>query len=295
MNAHPRRSERDEARAASLVMSVSFLLLGGFLAGCDWVEQKLIFPGAASLGQPYAQIPPGPDYQLIRLRLKEGTRIIAQFGGALGPAGGPLGAADRAPTVLFFYGNGAYAAGMAAEFWNFRHLGLNAMIVDYPGYGMSEGQPSEERFYQAADAAYDYLLSQSSIDHRRIVAAGWSMGAAVALDLARRRPVAALVVVDAFTTLPETAHSLAPCMPTSILIRSRFDNLGKIPQVACPILIVHGDRDEIVPPAMSGRLAAAARSKVRAYTVAGAGHNDTFEIGGEPLWHELGDFLATVK
>jgi fermentation-respiration switch protein FrsA (DUF1100 family) len=282
-------------RAAAIVLvSASSLLLGGFLGGCGSLEEKLIFPGAASQGQPYAQIAPGGDYRLIPLRLSDGTRIVAQFGGALDRQGKPA-AATGAPTVIFFYGNGAFAAGMAGEFSNFRRLGLNALVVEYPGYGMSEGQPGEQRFYQAADAAYAYLQSQPDIDHRRIVAAGWSLGAAVAIDLASRFPVSALVVVDAFTTLPETAQAAAPWLPTSLIIRSRFDNLGKISRVACPILIVHGDRDEVVPPAMSGRLAAAARSRVTAYTVAGAGHNDTFAVGGDPLWREIGDFLATSK
>jgi fermentation-respiration switch protein FrsA (DUF1100 family) len=281
--------------AAILVVSASSLFLGALLGGCDSLEAKLIFPGAASQGQAYAQIAPGSDYRLIPLRLADGTKIVAQFGAALDRGGRPSGATRGAPTVIFFYGNGAYAAGMAGEFWNFRRLGLNTLLVEYPGYGMSEGKPGEERFYQAADAAYAYLQGQPDIDPRRIVAAGWSMGAAVAIDLASRFPVSALIAVDAFTTLPETAHVHAPWMPTSLIIRSRFDNLGKIPRVACPILIVHGDRDEIVPPAMSGRLAAAARSPVTAYTVAGAGHNDTFGVGGDPLWQEIGAFLATGK
>ncbi len=281
--------------AAIFVVSASFLLLGGLLGGCDSLEARLIFPGAASQGRAYAQIATGADYRLVPLRLKEGTKIVAQFGAALDRQGKPLGASQGVPTVIFFYGNGAYAAGMAAEFTNFRRLGLNVLLVEYPGYGMSEGKPSEQRFYQAADAAYAYLQSQPDIDRGRIVAAGWSMGAAVAIDLASRSPVSALIAIDAFTTLPETAHAAAPWLPTSLIIRSRFDNLAKIPTVACPILIVHGDRDEIVPPAMSGRLAAAARSRVTAYTVAGAGHNDTFEVGGEPLWRQIGDFLGTAQ
>ncbi|HTU00363.1 MAG TPA: hypothetical protein VMG58_01055, partial [Candidatus Sulfotelmatobacter sp.] len=79
------------------------------------------------------------------------------------------------------------------------------------------------------------------------------------------------------------------------IIRSRFDSIGKIAAIACPIMIVHGTRDEIVPQAMAGKLAAAARSRVTSYPVAGGGHNDVFAVGGEPLWKALGSFVFEAR
>jgi len=277
--------------ALTLLVTPSLLCLGGVLGGCSSLEEKLVFPGAASQGQAYATLPPSGDYELIALRTKDGTGIVAQFGGALDPGGRPAADAARAPTVIFFYGNGAFAAQLAPEFYNLRRLGANVLIPEYPGYGMSGGKPSERGFYAAADAAYDYLQARPGIDRERIVAAGWSLGSAVAVDLASRRKVAALFTVSAFTTVIDVAHALQPWMPVSLILRSRFDNISKIPAITCPILIIHGERDELVPPYMAGRLAAAARSKVTSYTVVGGGHNDVFSVGGEALWNTVKGFL----
>jgi len=284
-------------RRAALIaaMSASLLCLGGILGGCRSLEEKLIFPGAASQGQPYAAIPPSKDYELIPLVTSDGTRIVAQFGGALDSLGQPAADAGRAPTVIFFYGNGAFAAQMGLEFWNLRRLGVNVLIPEYPGYGMSGGKPSERGFYAAADAAYDYLQRRPGIGHGRIVAAGWSLGAAVAVDLAARRGVVALIAINAFTTLPAVAHALEPWMPVSLVIRSRFDNIQKIPAVTCPLLLIHGDRDELVPPTMTGELARAAPGRVTTFTVEGGGHNDVFAAGGDGLWKAVRIFLDAAK
>jgi hypothetical protein len=268
------------------------LFLGTLLAGCGPLEKAFVFPGASSQGRPYAVLPPSADYRILSLRTRDGTPIAAQFGLPLDAAGQPQARRGSAPTVIFFYGNGAFAAAMASEFQHLRQLGANALVVEYPGYGMSGGQPGEQAFYAAADAAYDYLEHQPDIDGSRIVAAGWSMGAAVAVDLAARHKIAGLVIVNAFTTLPATARALQPWLPASLVLSSRFDNLAKIRAVTCPILIIHGDRDEIVPPRMSGELEAAARTRVHSLTIEGAGHNDVFEKGGGALWEAVGSLVG---
>jgi uncharacterized protein len=242
----------------------------------------LVFPGASTQGR--AVLAPGADYELIPLQTPDGTRIVAEFGGALTRGGKPAEDPSHAPTVIFFYGNGSCAAYMAEEFWRLRQMGANVIMPDYPGYGMSGGKPSEGGFYAAADATYDYVAHRPGIDAARIVAVGWSMGGAVAIDLAARRRVAALETISTFTSLPAVAHATVPWLPVRLILRSRFDNLAKIAAVACPIFIAHGIEDNIVPPPMAGQLAAAAKDNVRPYMVAGAGHNDVFETGGDALW-----------
>jgi len=255
----------------------------------------MVFPGAASQGRPEAILSPSSDYELVPLRTRDGTRIVAQFGRALDSLGKPAADSKQAPTVIFFYGNGAYAAQMGAEFDPFRRLGMNILIPEYPGYGMSGGSPSERGCYEAADATYDYLQQSPDIKRERIVVSGWSMGSAVAVDLASRRRVVALVTVSAFTTLPDVAHALQPWFPASLIISSRFNSIGKIPSVSCPILLVHGTRDEIVPSSMAGRLAAAARARVTSYTVAGGGHNDVFAVGDGALWDAVRAFIFAAR
>jgi fermentation-respiration switch protein FrsA (DUF1100 family) len=269
-------------RKALYLAGALIVCFAGVTAVRGSLETMLVFPGAATQGR--AVLPPSDDYELVPLQTPDGTRIVAQFGGALAPDGKASPDAGRAPTVIFFYGNGACAAYMAAEFHRFRRMGANIIMPDYPGYGMSAGKPSEGGFYAAADAAYDYILQRPGIDRGRIVAVGWSMGGAVAIDLAARRKVAALETISAFTSLPAVAHAAVPWLPVKLILKSRFDNLAKIPSITCPIFIAHGTRDTIVPPGMAGQLAAATRARVAPYMVEGAGHNDVFETGGDALW-----------
>jgi fermentation-respiration switch protein FrsA (DUF1100 family) len=240
-------------------------------------------------------VPPGADYEIVPLQTRDGTRIVALFGGALDPRGGHTLVAGKRPTVVFFYGNGACLASMGDVFEGFRRLGVNVLMPEYPGYGMSGGKPSENGFYAAADAAYDYAVQRPGLDPDRIVSAGWSMGSAVAIDLASRRKVSSLVVVSAFTTLPAVAHALVRWFPTSLIIRSRFDNLAKIPLVSCPVFIARGTRDTLVPPSMSDKLAEAAKTGVTSYKVSGGGHNDVFDVGGKPLWEAMEGFIFGIK
>jgi pimeloyl-ACP methyl ester carboxylesterase len=280
---------------APLIVAVALLFLAGIVEVRGSLEGKFIYPGAASQGRPDLVVPPSGDYELIPLQTRDGTRIVVQFGWALDSRGQKMPDSRTQPTVIFFYGNGACLAYMGTEFDALRRLGANVLMVEFPGYGMSGGKPSEKGFYAAADAGYDHLMQRPEIDHGRIVAAGWSMGAAVALDLASRRKVSSLVLVNAFTTLPAVARALVRWFPTSLIIKSRFDNLAKIPSVTCPILIAHGTRDELVPPVMSGQLAAAARTKVTSYDVIGGGHNDVFEVGGPPLWEVIRASIFGLK
>jgi hypothetical protein len=159
---------------------------------------------------------------------------------------------------------------------------------------MSGGKPSEMGCYAAANAAYDYVLKRDDIDPKLIVTIGWSLGAASAIELADTRPVAGVVTVSAFTSLRDMAHQFIPWLPMSLIMRYRFDNLSKVAEISCPILIVHGTEDELVPLAMAGRLAAAAKGKATRYNVIGGGHNDVFKVGGIALLDQISKFLDGI-
>ena len=137
------------------------------------------------------------------------------------------------------------------EMQRFRRLGVNVIVPDYLGYGMSGGRASEAGCYAAADAAYDYLLTRPDVDRHKLIASGWSLGGAVAIDLAHRRPISRLITISTFTTL----RNMAPECPISIgLLRYQFDNLAKLPEIYCPTLIIHGSIDTLVPASMAPRL-----------------------------------------
>lgn len=272
--------------------AVLALVLFSFLSACT-PERGLIFPGTATHGRSDAAVPPSSDYELVELTTRNGMPIVAQFGAALDARGKALSVSAR-PTLIFFYGNGSCLAYTQREFHEFRRLGLNVVIPEYPGYGISpDGAPSENAFNETADAVYDHLLAHPDIDPTRIVAGGWSMGAAVAIDLASRRRVSHVFTVSAFTSMHEVARLVAPWAPTSLLIRSRFDNLSKLPAVSAPILLFHGEHDTLVPASMSSTLAARARpAQARVVTFPGVGHNDIFALRGAAISSQLGDFLA---
>jgi len=272
---------------------MAVLVYLGLAAILFLMQDSYIFPGAATThGQHDAMLTQGTDNELIALRAADGTQIAALFGTALQSNGQPLADSSKCPTVIYFYGNGACMAYSTDIFDHVRRLGANIIIPDYEGYGMSDGKPSESGCYAAADAAYDYLLGRKDIDPKRIVPMGWSLGGAVAIDLASRRPAVGLVTMSAFTNLRDMAHQVIPWLPVSMILKYRFDNLHKLPEISCPIFIAHGMRDELIPPRMAGRLAAAAKGKVTRYDVMDAGHNDVFDVGGEALWIRIGDFLG---
>ena len=248
-------------------------------------------PGHETQGQPYAEVRPRPGTELVRLKTRQGESIVALFGPALTADGRPDPQAARRPTLLYFYGNGMCLSYSRGEFERFRRLGLNVLIPEYVGYGMSGGSPSERGCQATADAAYEYLVATRGIKPDGIVVGGWSLGGAVAVDLASRRPAAGLIMFSSFTSGVDMAHRIAPFLPVSLLLRHRFDNLGKIKRITCPILIGHGRRDSIVPFEMGKRLAAAAKAPVTTLWIDEADHNDFFDVAGRRLDQAIVRFI----
>jgi pimeloyl-ACP methyl ester carboxylesterase len=254
------------------------------------LDDRLVFPGFRTQGQPDSIVHPETGRELIKLHGDDGTRIEAMVGKAIGVAHG----ARLPPSVIYFYGNGMCMADSVDELNRLRRLGFNVIVADYEGYGMSGGTPSEGGCYAVADAEYDYLVKRKDVDPGRIIAVGWSLGAAVAIDLANRRPIAGLVTFSAFTSIPDMSRAHLNQSAPAILLASRFDNLSKIRTVKCPILMAHGTQDQLVPPEMLIRLSAAAKSNVTIVHVNGAGHNDIFERGGDSLDHKVKIFVDSL-
>jgi pimeloyl-ACP methyl ester carboxylesterase len=279
-------------RAWRVVRGAIFVYIGVALV-LYALQTWMIFPGHSTQGQKLAVVPRGADYELLELQTKTGERVVAVFGKALDEGGNVRADASSRPTLVFFYGNGMCLADFMGEVRKFRKLGANVIAPDYCGYGMSAGKPGEASFYATADACWQHLMSRDDVDKSRIVAAGWSIGAAVAIDLASRERVAGLATFSAFTSMTDMGRALLPWLPTSLLRRHRFESERKLRDIEIPTLIVHGRGDQIIPFAMSQRLAKAARGKVTTLWLE-TDHNDLFDLGGDEILPLLARFLDDV-
>lgn len=202
-----------------------------------------------------------------------------------------VGAQAGRALFLWFHGN---AGNISHRLDNLKLLwdrvGVQVFIFDYREYGLSQGRISREGTYKDAAAAYRYVTEVRSLPPEEIVLFGRSLGTALAMDLTLKVPCRSLIIESAFTNSQDMARLIAfflfdwrPRVP--------YDNLGKIGQVNVPVLIIHGEYDEIIPVDMSRRLYAAARDPKELYIIPGAHHNDTYLVGGEAYFERLRAFI----
>ncbi len=225
----------------------------------------------------------GLSYEDLYLRTGDGVKINAWYV--------PFSRSRR--TLLWFHGN-AGNMGNRVDLLSLLHRKLksNILIVDYRGYGLSDGETSEDGTRADARAAYDYLLSRRDINPQEIVLFGRSLGAAVAIDLAADLEHGALILEAPFTSINAMAKKIFPFLPTGMLLKTRYDSISKIKTVHLPLLILHGDQDQVVPFAQGQALFGAANAPKTFYTIQGAGHNDSYVVGGKDYFEALQGFLA---
>jgi hypothetical protein len=179
------------------------------------------------------------------------------------------GAADA---LLYCHGNGGNLSFREEEYRRLRDgLNVSVLAFDYPGYGKSGGKPSEIGCYEAAQAAFDWLTAKG-MPAERIILFGDSLGGGVAAELATRRPCRALVLYSTFTSAPDVGHDQYPFLPTALLMRNRFDTKSKLPGIARPLFIAHGDADRTVPVAHAMRLEKFAVGPKEVLVETGRGH-----------------------
>jgi fermentation-respiration switch protein FrsA (DUF1100 family) len=156
---------------------------------------------------------------------------------------------------------------------NRRHT-LSVLALDYRGFGKSEGRPSEEGLYQDARAARRWLAEKEHIAETDVILMGVSLGGAVAVDLAARDGARGLVLANTFTSLPAAAQQQVRWLPMNLILATRFDSLAKIKDYDGPLLMTHGDADEVVPYKQGQALFEAAPGTKKFITASGGKHND---------------------
>ena len=219
----------------------------------------------------------------LRLRAEDGVSLHAYF----------LPAPGASRALLFLHGNAGNASHRLPNAAELVELGTHVLLIDYRGYGLSDGSPSEAGVYRDARAGLAHLLEDRGLPEKRIVVFGRSLGTAVAVDLARQRPLAGLILESAFTSAADLARGMFGPIG-ALLARRIFDSESKIPQLRCPVLFFHGDRDSIVDLELGRRLFDRAPEPKSFDVIQGAGHNDTTAVGGREYFARIGRFLDEV-
>jgi len=198
-------------------------------------------------------------------------------------------------TVLMFNGNAGHRGMRAPMAAAFATHDVATLLFDYRGYGDNAGRPSEDGLAQDAGAAYAYLTSRTDVDTSRVVFFGESLGAAVALRLATETRPFALVLRSPFSSLTDVGRYHYPFLPVRWLLRERYPSLERAGSVACPTLVIAGERDRIIPPEQSRRLYEAIATEKRLVVIAGADHNDEAMFLGDELMQAVLGFVASLE
>jgi hypothetical protein len=199
-------------------------------------------------------------------------------------------------TVLYFHGNGGTLGGVD-QMNRIHQLGFSVLVISYRGYGKSEGGfPSESQVYEDAQTGWNYLINDRKISPNQITIYGYSIGGAVAIDLAAKHPDArALIVQSSFTSMKEMAvrQKYFRLFPLEIILTQRFNSIDKVKSLKMPVLYFHGDADTLIPPAMSQALYDATPTPKQLLFIRGANHNDA-EFTIEHL-EAIQKFVQTVR
>jgi hypothetical protein len=223
-----------------------------------------------------------PDGRRVTLRTEDGVTLYGWF---LPPAGD---APRPAPALLWFYGNMETVAALAPVLREWKPAEMGLLVVDYRGYGESEGAATEAGLYRDGEAAWDYLASLPEVDMARIAVYGRSLGSPVALHVAAGRPARAVVLDSPFTSARAMARKHYWYLPPG-LIRLKLDNIAMARRLSVPLLVVHGVEDEIAPVEMGRAVAAAGRGRL--LELPRTGHNDTYDLGGSRYRDAMAAFL----
>jgi abhydrolase domain-containing protein 17 len=191
-------------------------------------------------------------------------------------------------TILYSHGNASDLGDLRPTFDRLHRWGFSVLAYDYRGYGTSNGSPSENNVYQDADVAYAYLTKELKILPQQIIIYGQSVGGGAATELAAKHPVAGLILESTFTS------AFRVVVPFPILPFDKFTNRDKLRKVRCPVLVMHGEADDIIPLQHGQRLYASAPEPKQFLSIPGAGHNDFMEVAGDRQQKALSSFEQLI-
>lgn len=221
----------------------------------------------------------GLPYEAVDLKTEDGVELYGWF---------IAGGGKRA--LLFCHGNAGNISHRLESLEIFHQLGLNTFIFDYRGYGKSKGQTTEIGTYRDAESAWKFLTAQKGFAADQIIVFGRSLGGPIAAQLASRKNPAALIVESTFTSLPDLGARLYPLFPVRLLSRFRYNTAEYVRGVACPVLVIHGRSDDIVPYDMGVEVYRAAVGP-KAFLELRGDHNSGFLLTGQAYLAGMKSFI----
>lgn len=223
----------------------------------------------------------GLDYEDVTLTAKDGTRLHGWY----------LPHQGSSKALLFFHGNAGNISHRGESLAIFHRLGLNILIIDYRGYGRSQGKPSENGLHEDARAAWHYLTQVKGFNKANIVVFGRSLGGAVAAQLAAEVQPGALILESTFSSARDMAAEVLPLMHHVIFMRFRFNTQQVVKQVKSPLLVLHSIHDDIIPYHQGRKIFEAANEPRRFVRMQGD-HNSGFTQSQLIYESALGEFIA---
>jgi fermentation-respiration switch protein FrsA (DUF1100 family) len=264
-----------------------FIIFGGalvslFASSLDaLVNSQLFFPDRVLVANPGEL---GMPYEDIAIETRDKLRLHAWWIPAKRPKA----------VLLFFHGNAGNISHRLDNLKLLYGLGISCLIPDYRGYGQSEGHPDEKGFYLDAHAAYGAVMSYATQQGAPLVIFGRSLGGAAAVEVGNGLEVSGVILESTFTNLGDMAKSIFPIPGLDSLLSGRFNSLGRIEAIKAPLLMFHGDQDEIVPYRLGRELFEKASQPKEFVTLKGAHHNDTVMVGGPDYLARISRFVDSI-
>lgn len=259
-------------------LAVLALLLSVSTISCLSLVNRLTFMPDRKTVLPASALP--PDTELVAIRTEDNVMIQAlKFNNP---------SSDKA--LLFFQGNAGNIYTWRGYGTRLRSMGFTVLLVSYRGYGGSEGTPTEAGVYLDAEAAFAYVNQTLKYASKDIVVIGKSLGTAVAVNVAQHKDLRGLILVAPVSSWNDLADSFLDGL--SVLIgKKMFDSIGKINNISCPILIIHGDNDELAPYEQGRALFDRYRGRRAFVTIKGGMHNTLEHTHPAEFWGAVRDFL----
>ncbi|KAM3097206.1 alpha/beta hydrolase [Phormidesmis sp. 146-35] len=192
-------------------------------------------------------------------------------------------------TLLYSHGNAEDLGDIRPTLEDLRTVGFSVFAYDYRGYGTSQGKPSEQKSYRDIETAYSYLTTKLGVRSDRIIAFGRSVGNGPTIHLATQKSIAALIIESGFTS------AFRVVLPIPIFPFDKFPNRDRLKLVRCPVLVIHGENDQVIPFWHGQALYDAANQPKQFFAVSGADHNDVAEVAGESYSKALQNFVTLIQ